>query len=200
FISPKVVESMFSNTPLSNGEKTNVGIAWRLSQDMKGHPTIEHAGSWQGARTVIVYYPEQELSVSIMINTKSIIFIEETAQLVAQCFLSKQTATAANLNKEQSVLLTNQGSDGSSKSYDGKLSLSTPKAGRMQVDTEIEWLKDNRLYYINGQDIYALSTPFGLVYLKLNSLPKIQGELYLYQVLSDPYHIKNNPMFSLKEK
>ncbi len=87
FLSEKVVEEMFRSNLFVNGKPTNVGIAWRLNKDSNNRLTIEHAGNWQGARTVIVYYPESQLTVSIMINTRCNISIEETAKQVAQFFL-----------------------------------------------------------------------------------------------------------------
>ncbi|MEO1654427.1 MAG: serine hydrolase domain-containing protein, partial [Bacteroidota bacterium] len=89
FLREKVVQDMFRSHRLKNGQKTQVGIGWRISKDFQNRPTIEHAGSWQGARTVIVYYPEQQLSITMMINAQCNIFIEETAQVIAQLFLEK---------------------------------------------------------------------------------------------------------------
>lgn len=197
FITENVRAQMFSNTVLKNGESTNVGIAWRLNKDLKNRSTLEHAGSWQGARTVVVYYPEEALSIVIMVNTKSIIFIEETAHLLAQLFLSEQASTPKNEVGTQALSISNHRSDGSIETYQGVLSFSKEKIGQLTIETEIKWLKDNRLYYISAPNNYALSTPFGLIYLQVDSLPKIQGELYLYQVLSDQYHMQQKPMLRL---
>jgi len=90
FISKEVVQSMFTSNNLTNGKSTNVGIGWRLNKDLNNRPTIEHAGSWQGARTVIVYYPKSQLAISIMINTRCNVFIEETAHRIAQLFLKER--------------------------------------------------------------------------------------------------------------
>ena len=93
FISKKVVEEMFRSNLFASGKPTNVGIGWRLNNDSNNKVTIEHAGNWQGARTVIVYYPQHHLTVSIMVNTKCNIFIEEMAKLVAQSYLEKSKET-----------------------------------------------------------------------------------------------------------
>ncbi|MEO0902092.1 MAG: serine hydrolase domain-containing protein, partial [Bacteroidota bacterium] len=90
FLSPKVVDEMFKSHQLANGKKLNVGVTWRMSVDSFGNDVVEHAGNWLGARTVVVYYPKEELSISIMLNASCSIFIEETAHLLAQFFLTEE--------------------------------------------------------------------------------------------------------------
>ena len=59
-ISSDVVGQLFESNTLNNGEKTNVGIGWRKSIDAFGYEVIEHAGSWNGARSVLVHYPNEK--------------------------------------------------------------------------------------------------------------------------------------------
>ncbi|MEO1715334.1 MAG: serine hydrolase domain-containing protein, partial [Bacteroidota bacterium] len=87
FIAEAVVQDMWANRNLADGTPTNVGLGWRINRDFTGAFTVDHAGSWQGARTVVIHYPEKQLTVAIMINTKCELFIEETAHIIARSIL-----------------------------------------------------------------------------------------------------------------
>ncbi|MEO1628276.1 MAG: serine hydrolase domain-containing protein, partial [Bacteroidota bacterium] len=129
FIAGEVVQSMFESHHLKSGEKTNVGIGWRLNEDMHKSASIEHAGSWQGARTVIVHYPQYQLTVSIMINAKCTVFIEETAQIIARLFLQKGNESSAIKERNDVLTVVNNKSDGTTETYKGKIQLSETGLG-----------------------------------------------------------------------
>ena len=42
------------------------------------------------------------------------------------------------------------------------------------------FLKSNPIYYLGNNDDYILATPYGLFYLRLNTLNKPNGQLYAY--------------------
>ena len=94
FITSSVVNEMFKSHSLKNGHKVNTGVVWRLSFDSFGNKVIEHAGNWLGARTVVVYYPEKELTISLMINASCSILIEETAHLLSPLYLEEYMLNA----------------------------------------------------------------------------------------------------------
>ncbi len=176
-ISSGVRTDMFSSHQLNNGEKTNVGVAWRLSYDPFGNKTIEHAGSWQGARTVIVYFPEEKLSVALMINATCQIFIEEMAHLFAQLVRKKpQTRTSVeHLNEE--VQLVFRSTDGEQQ-FKGNLSLEGTQ-GVLKADSD-GFLKSNKIFFLGSKDDYAAVTAYGLLYLNLRKKPSLIGDLYVY--------------------
>lgn len=200
FIAEKVVKDMFKSNRLANGDLTNVGIGWRSNKDMNDNYTIEHAGSWQGARTVIVYYPEKGLAISIMINTKCTLFIEESAQIIAQYFLSEHSGNKAFDELNKSLEIVNHRSDGSTEKYVGELKFFDKHRGALHIKTDRSWLKKNNIYHLSSGNNFALSTNYGLLYLQLTLKPSFEGSLFQYQRLGDRFHMSQNPMLYLKER
>lgn len=200
FISKNVLDVMFSNNKLKNGKRTNVGIGWRLNKDISGKSTIEHAGSWQGARTVIVHYPKEKLTVTMMINSKCNLFIEETAHIIAQLFLEKKNDVRRN-EKDNNIALDikNYRSNGSIENYTGQLILNDGLRGELKIETDKDWLKENDFYYLSSNN-FALSTQYGLLYLNIDINSTLEGKLYQYQVASDSYHMNQKPMLTFKVK
>jgi len=200
FIAPEVVKTMFTSNILKNGKKTNVGIGWRLNEDIHLKPTIEHAGSWQGARTVIVHYPEEQLSISIMINAKCVLFIEETAHIIAQLFLKDNNEVTELKGINQQLTVTHNRTHGNTTLLNGQMNFGNNRRGKLIIDTDMKFLQESNLYYLGFGNDYALSTDFGLLFFKLNLNPEIDGKLYLYQVLDDIHHINRSPMLHIKGK
>lgn len=195
FIDPQVVETMFSSNQLIDGSKTNVGIGWRLNKDINGRRTIEHAGSRQGARTVVVYYPDEDLTLSLMINAKCNVFIEETAHLIAQIFL-KEEVEENEIEFEGQIDILSYDQDGKEKHSTGSISIGKGATGKFVMNTESEWIKDSNVISLGGND-FAISTDFGLLYLKMNSEDAGSGKVFLYQLLGDKYHTTNIPFLRL---
>jgi len=196
FINEKVVSEMFSNRSLTNEKKTNVGIGWRLNKDIDNNPTVEHAGNWQGARTVIVYYPNKDLTISIMINTKCTIFIEETAHIIAQFFLKENDKGRNSMSK--SLAIENNRSDGSIENYKGKIEFED-NIGELTISTDRQWLAKNAFYYLPSKNNIALSTKYGLLFLRIKESEKLEGNIYQYQVMSDKNHMLGKPMLVIRE-
>lgn len=186
FISKEVVDEMFKSHKLSNGEETNVGIVWRSSHDTFGNNPVDHAGSWRGARSVVVHYPAEQLSISLMINAECQIFIEETAHILAQLFRERPTVAHAinNLDQDVSVIIRNNGTE---NTYQGNLSLNGDQ-GTLRVHNE-GFLADNPVYYLGQKGQYAVITTYGLMYLHVSQESSLQGDLYLYANRN-----KSNPM------
>jgi CubicO group peptidase (beta-lactamase class C family) len=45
-----------------------LGLGWRINRDAKGRLRWHHAGGQEGARAVIVVYPQQNLSIAFATN------------------------------------------------------------------------------------------------------------------------------------
>ena len=58
----------FTPQSTAGGEMTPVGLGWRVDHDEAGRLRYHHAGSQQGARAVLVVYPEDGVSVALMGN------------------------------------------------------------------------------------------------------------------------------------
>lgn len=199
FISGRVVKSMFASHTLNNGEKTNVGVGWRINRDMAGRATIEHAGSRQGARTVIVYYPEENLSISLMINAKCTVFIEETAHIIAEVVLENTLERPKVEEVVTDVKVLSYDEDGQEKENNGNLIEQEGFTGKFIMDTKSLWIQESHIIALDAKN-YALSTDFGLLYLKVDTKLNWKGEVFLYQLMSDKYHPMNTPFLRIVQE
>lgn len=179
FLNQKTVEELFDPMVLNSGEVLKLGIGWRINTDFKGRKVVQHAGNWQGARTVVVHFPEEQLNVAIMINTKCVMFIEETAHLIADLFLSPQEKNILAVDTEVKIIFQNE----SNNTAQGKLIISKNDHGNLTMDTDIKFLQNNRILKLHSQNDYSLITEFGALYLELQTDPVFEGKLYLYQAL-----------------
>ncbi|MBW1297817.1 serine hydrolase domain-containing protein [Aquimarina litoralis] len=177
FISEAVVAEMFKSHQLLDGTKTNVGIAWRTSIDPFGNKVIEHAGNWLGARTVVAYFPEENLSIALMVNTSCQVLIEETAHIFAQIVREHHKTNSLLSIKNQDIELTFNSNKGSEE-FKGTLSFDQ-KNGLLET-TNDNFLKSNPIYYLGSKDHYTLATQYGLLYLSLLEKESLEGNLYTY--------------------
>ncbi|MEE2566806.1 serine hydrolase domain-containing protein [Hyphobacterium marinum] len=68
FLSEATRTDMFTNQTLADGEETLVGLGWRIDTDATGRVRYHHAGMQEGARAVLVVYPEHGVAVALMSN------------------------------------------------------------------------------------------------------------------------------------
>ncbi|WP_405209108.1 serine hydrolase domain-containing protein [Aquimarina sp. LLG6339-5] len=178
FISEAVVAEMFKSHQLMNGKKTNVGIAWRSSIDAFGNKVIEHAGNWLGARTVIAYFPKENLSIALMVNTSCQVLIEETAHILAQVIRNndKEKTSPIDLKNQKIELIFN--SNEGTREFKGTFSFS--QARGILKTTSKHFLKANPIFYLGSNNDYTLATSYGLLYLNLSDNNTIKGEIYTY--------------------
>ncbi len=94
-ISNETRELMFKPVSLSDGGKTGnylyqVAFGWRVGSDSSGRTVYHHAGVTQGARSVLVLYPESNLSIAFLSNASWTAQIERTAFALANLVIEKQ--------------------------------------------------------------------------------------------------------------
>ncbi|MBH9577227.1 serine hydrolase domain-containing protein [Inhella proteolytica] len=82
---------MWTPQRLNSGEPSGerdfqMGFGWRLGQDLEGQALRHHAGVTSGARSVLLLWPEQQLSVSLLSNALWTSAIERTAELLSAPF------------------------------------------------------------------------------------------------------------------
>ena len=188
FVSREVAEDMFTSNTLPNGEKTNVGIAWRSSVDIFGANVIEHAGSWRGARTVLVYYPEEELSISLMINAECQLLIEETAHIFAQFFRHGREGTS-KIDLNEKIAVIHNSKEGQVK-YNGNLLINSGK-GTLSVESD-NFLKSNEVVQL--QNGFALSTFYGLLFMEVNTKSNPDGRVYAYRTMNQRNPKEESPL------
>ena len=178
FISERVVKEMFESSELINGDRTRVGIGWRMTYDAFGNQLVDHAGNWQGARTVVVYYPDNELSVSIMVNAQCQLFIEETAHIIAQLFMKQHERPKTFNPYKKSIAVKGFRSNGTVEDYKGTIQLNDDGSGKLIIDTERAFLQTIPIKYLGFGNHFAAVNLYGLLYLKLDD---DSGQLYMYQ-------------------
>lgn len=192
FLSQEVIKEMVEKHELSNGKKINVGVTWRLSVDSFDNKVIEHAGNWLGARTVVVYYPERELSISLMINASCQILIEETAHVIAQLFMNDGEKTALIDKTNERIKLTFRGEK--EKKYDGQFTFEDKK-GCLKTNSS-GFLKSNPIYHLYKEN-YVLVSSFGLLHMTLsNNESTLNGSGYIYNTMNSENPKNKTPMIS----
>lgn len=83
-VSHATFEWMMEPTKLNNGASVSerdytVGFGLRSGKDLDGERVAHHAGVTQGARSVLLFYPDQKFAISILSNAPWISAIEQTA-------------------------------------------------------------------------------------------------------------------------
>lgn len=160
YLNEQTKQTMFTSQVLQSGEKIQVGTGWRLSYDIAGRPVYEHAGVTQGARSVITYFPNEDLAISVMTNLEWVSSIEETAHMLAQAFLNKGTKPSipdGNYNIKGQMQF-----GGQDPSFTGKLHING-EIGEIQT-AQYAW----PIHYLHS-NVYALVTHQGIYYLQIDA-------------------------------
>lgn len=194
-ISENTVTEMFESHQLKDGNKTEVGIAWRNSYDHLGNSLVEHAGSWRGARTVVVYYPEEKMSIAIMINADCQIFIEETAHILAQLFRGFEMAQSPIKTLRKKIDLTFYGAQKEEK-FSGILSIDGNQ-GILSTESD-GFLRSNSIYYLGQENGFVVITTYGLLFLSLADIPNLNGQVYLYSSRNTSNPTTQKPIAAFK--
>ncbi|GAB4453478.1 MAG: hypothetical protein Fur0028_08920 [Bacteroidales bacterium] len=175
YLGTNTVRKMFESQTLLSGEKTNVGIGWRIGMDMEGRNIIEHAGVTEGTRSVISYFPDEDMAVSIMTNTEWVSSIEETAHMFLLPFLkkSKGSSQLGGSYPINAQLIQN----GKEKVYKGILYFKNG-VGKLTLEKENVY----SIIHISG-DTYALISNQGIYYsiITINENKVISGRATMYR-------------------
>jgi hypothetical protein len=94
-ISSETRELLFRPVTLDDGSSTGshfyeVAFGWRVGKDAAGRRVYHHAGVTQGARSVLVLYPDAGLSIAFLSNASWTAQIERTAFALANLVLDRQ--------------------------------------------------------------------------------------------------------------
>lgn len=80
---------LFTPQHTTAGEATGVGLGWRIGKDPAGRLVHHHAGSMDGCRAVLVYYPGEDVAVALLSNrSRTPQTIEAIAYEVAAAFIA----------------------------------------------------------------------------------------------------------------
>ena len=95
FLSDEAREAMWApaattdGAPVTHGD-SKVAFGWRIGASIDGERMAHHAGVSIGARSALLVYPEQRVSVALLSNASWISSIERTADLIAAPFRQPQ--------------------------------------------------------------------------------------------------------------
>ena len=95
FLSNEAREAMWSPTTTTNGDIVTerdypVAFGWRVSKSIDGQRMAHHAGVSIGARSALLVYPDDHMSVSLLSNASWTASIERTAEMIAAPFRDVQ--------------------------------------------------------------------------------------------------------------
>lgn len=190
YLTSGIVKKMFESQTLLSGEKTNVGIGWRIGTDMEGRNIIEHAGVTEGTRSVISYFPDEDVAISVMTNTEWVSSIEETAHMLLLPFLkTSKTDSRLSGNYPIKAILMQKGKE---KEIKGKLDL---KDGSGMITLEngmvysVIHVAENTYSLINNQGVHHLS-----IDVKGNKIMSGKAVMYKTPMLETPVNTK--PFFT----
>lgn len=194
YLTNNTVQKMFESQTLLSGEKTNVGIGWRIGSDMKGRTIIEHAGVTEGTRSVISYFPEEDIAIAVMTNTEWVSSIEETAHMLALPFL-EQTNNNSQLSGIYPIKATLM-QKGKEKEVKGNLDFEKGM-GKITLENDIAY----SLIHVSGTT-YSLVTNQGIYYLaievKKNKIISGKATMYKTPMLETPPSLK--PFFTFSSQ
>lgn len=66
-VSPDLLEEMFTSGTLTNGQKTDYGLGWDVDT-YAGYDYVGHQGSWLGFDAYYLRFPQEHLSVVVLLN------------------------------------------------------------------------------------------------------------------------------------
>jgi serine beta-lactamase-like protein LACTB, mitochondrial len=187
YLNSGTVSKMFESQTLLSGERTNVGIGWRIGLDMEGRNIIEHAGVTEGTRSVISFFPDYDLAISVMTNTEWVSSIEETTHMLVLPFITKtENSSKLNGNYKIKAKLLQKGKE---KEVNGKLDFEKG-IGKITLENDIVYsvihLKENTYSLINNQGIYYLT-----IDMKENNIVRGSATMYKTPMLEAPVNTKH---------
>lgn len=90
-LSDRVRSALFSSQTTNDGEKTGVGLGWRVGTDPFGRNVWHHEGSTGGARSALLLYPDENVAIALLSNlTVTPYFAFETAAALAASRLASR--------------------------------------------------------------------------------------------------------------
>ena len=164
FLDAATVSSMWASQRVASGGETGVGLVWRLGHDATGRRTVEHAGSMEGARAVLVIFPDEHVVIALMTNREWSSTIEETAHMLALPFL-RPNARRPALQGTYDLQVEATAVSGAKSTEPGVMTLSN-RRGALALTAESS-SRALRLFALDSGGVYALVRPDGIYHTVL---------------------------------
>jgi serine beta-lactamase-like protein LACTB, mitochondrial len=91
FLEPAIVEAMWTPQRTAGGEETGVGIGWRIQDEPGGRRLVHHAGSMEGARSVVMILPDEDRAIATTTNSMWASSVEGNALLLLDAWIETPT-------------------------------------------------------------------------------------------------------------
>jgi len=96
-------EDLFVEQTRKNGRSVNIGLAWRIGIDEEFGKVYHHSGALPGARSVLMVWPEYELTIAATSNTTNApYYAEQFAQTLSHVFMTALKADSFSYNLQDS--------------------------------------------------------------------------------------------------
>lgn len=103
FLSERGFEALFTRNKTNKGDTLGIGLGWVIAEDAWKRRVFFHNGSQTGGRSVLMVYPDQGLTISVLSNTTSQpILIEGFASSLIDVLLQQE----APLSAEDSIAIS----------------------------------------------------------------------------------------------
>jgi hypothetical protein len=90
-----VLAELFTSQRTTDGKETGVGMGWQIGKDAAGRRIVHHAGGMHGARSLVMFWPDNDFAIALLSNlTGAPILVEQTAQILAEPWLTCQVGPA----------------------------------------------------------------------------------------------------------
>lgn len=87
FISESALAEIQRPLQLNDGKSTQYGLGWRHQKDFWRNKIIGHSGGSTGGRAMLINYPENDITVAILVNSGSGGNLNRLAQRIASRFM-----------------------------------------------------------------------------------------------------------------
>lgn len=102
-VKASTLKEAFMPAKLNNSRESYYGYGWNIGND-HGLNMFRHDGGYLGFRTVIARYPDQQFTVIILSNTRTVASTSSIAGRIARIYLGDRMKLPATVNVDQEVL------------------------------------------------------------------------------------------------
>ncbi len=168
YLADSVVRVAFTEQRTLAGAPTGVGFAWRVGTDFAGRRIVHHAGSNDGARSMLLLYPDERRALAFQTNVQWVVSVEPTAAVMAEAFFrSDRTAPTLRVNGRWSGSFDGAAASGEWEMHGAHGWITTPSGFAALLARDGVSVPRLPVRAIR-EGVYALITPWGLYPLRVD--------------------------------
>lgn len=165
FFADSIRARLWTSQRTSTGGETGVGFGWRVGTDAAGRRIVHHAGAMEGARSLLLLYPDERRAIAVTTNVLWNAPVELTGQALLEALLRPTPAAEpAPMDLEYTGAFDTVATRGFLRTAAGRGWVSTPAPlGRWFGPARADSLPLVRI----GEDRWVVVTPAGAAVLRL---------------------------------